>query len=241
MTASPEAPRSRLLLSVIIPVYNEIDTIGEILTRVRRQRVDNVDIEMLVVDDGSTDGTGRFLEANPDLYDVLLTNPRNLGKGGAIKHGLTRASGAYILFQDGDLEYDPDDYRDLLAPVMKYDADVVMGSRFLAPKWTRVSYFWHKLGNKLLTAWFDLLYNTTWTDVYSCYLLFRSDLLRPDELRTMRWQQQAEILGKICLRARRLYEVPITYAGRSYDEGKKLPWHSFIGVTLTMLRVRVFH
>ena len=149
-----------------------------------------------------------LLEDDPALYDILLKNSRNLGKGGAVKRGLEVASGDYILFQDADLEYDPNDYADLLAPVLRFDADVVLGSRFAAPKWTRVFYFWHKLGNLVITTWFNLLYNTTWTDVYSCYLMFRRDLIKAGELRRMGWDQHAEILGKSLPEGRKILRSP---------------------------------
>lgn len=233
--------RLPIRLSVIVPVYNEIATIAEILGKVRTQKIDDVDIGIVVVDDGSTDGTREFLDENPELYDVLLKNPENLGKGGAVKRALAAATGEYVLFQDADLEYDPSEYARLLTPVLRFGADVVMGSRFLAPTWTRVSYFWHKVGNKIITTWFNMLYNTTWTDVYSCYLMFRRDLVPPESLRTMRWQQHAEILGKACLRGERFYEVPISYNGRSYDEGKKIRWYHTLVVLFTVLRVRIFH
>ncbi len=227
-------------LSIIVPVYNEIATIEEILRRVRAQVIDDVQFEVVVIDDGSTDGTRQLLDKNPSLYDVFLKNPRNLGKGGAVKEGLTAATGDYVLFQDADLEYDPSEYSKLLTPVTRFRADVVMGSRFLAPAWTRIFYFRHKVGNLVITTWFNLLYNTTWTDVYSCYLLFRRDLVMSQKLRTTGWEQHAEILALSCLRGERLYEVPISYNGRSYDEGKKIQWYHFFRIFLTMVRVRVF-
>ena len=226
-------------LSVIVPAYNEIPTIEKILTRIREQKIQDVEIEIVVVDDGSTDGSREFLSENPSLYDTLLENPQNLGKGGAVKRAIEVSSGEYILFQDADLEYDPADYGKLTFPVLNFEADVVMGSRFLAPAWTRIFYFWHKVGNGVITNWFNLLYNTTWTDVYSCYLMFRSNLLRADELQTVGWEQHAEILGKVCLRGTRCYEVPISYDGRSYDEGKKIRWYHMLPVLSTMMRVRL--
>jgi len=226
-------------LSVIVPAYNEIATIEKILTRIREQKIQDVEIEIVVVDDGSTDGSREFLSENPSLYDTLLENPQNLGKGGAVKRAIEVSSGEYILFQDADLEYDPADYGKLTFPVLNFEADVVMGSRFLAPAWTRIFYFWHKVGNGVITNWFNLLYNTTWTDVYSCYLMFRSNLLRADELQTVGWEQHAEILGKVCLRGTRCYEVPISYDGRSYDEGKKIRWYHMLPVLSTMMRVRL--
>ena len=226
-------------LSVIVPAYNEIATIEKILTRIREQKIQDVEIEIVVVDDGSTDGSREFLSENPSLYDTLLENPQNLGKGGAVKRAIEVSSGEYILFQDADLEYDPADYGKLTFPVLNFEADVVMGSRFLAPAWTRIFYFWHKVGNGVITNWSNLLYNTTWTDVYSCYLMFRSNLLRADELQTVGWEQHAEILGKVCLRGTRCYEVPISYDGRSYDEGEKIRWYHMLPVLSTMMRVRL--
>ena len=229
-----------LKVTVIVPAYNEVKSIGEILGRVRAQKIENVELEVIVVDDASTDGTREFLEKNPALYDLLLTNPENLGKGGSVKKALARATGGYVLFQDADLEYDPADYAQLLYPVLNFKADVVMGSRFLAPKWVRVSYFWHKIGNLSITFWFNLWNNTTWTDVYSCYLIFRRDLVSPQDLRTTRWQQHAEILGTACNRGRRCFEVPISYNGRTYAEGKKIRWYHVVTVLFTIARVKLF-
>ena len=228
-------------LSVVVPVYNEVATIGEVLQRARAQEVTNVVIEIIVVDDGSIDGTRDFLDRNPHLYNILLKNPKNLGKGGAVKNALQVATGDYVLFQDADLEYDPTEYQDLLFPVLRFDADVVIGTRLTGTKWTRVYYFWHKVGNTIITTWFNILYGTTWTDVYSCYLLFRRDLVPVESLCTMGWQQHAEILAKACLRGKKFYEVPVSYNGRTYEEGKKIHWYHALTVLLTILRFRIFH
>ena len=227
-------------LSVIVPVYNEINTIARILKKVKSQNVDKVSIEVVVVDDGSNDGTREFLDANTDLYDIYHKNPENLGKGGAVKEALKRATGDYILFQDADLEYDPDDYKMLLEPVIKFNADVVIGSRFLAPKWTKVFYFWHKIGNIFITTYFNILFNTTWTNVFSCYLMFRKSLIEPEQLRTKGWEQHAEILGKVCKRGKIFYEVPITYNGRTFEEGKKIKWYHLFKVFITIFAVKLF-
>lgn len=239
--AESQTQKKSIRLTVIVPAYNERTTIGEILHKVRTQKINGAEIEIVVVDDGSNDGTREFLDENPYLYDLFLKNPRNLGKGGSVKRALEATSGDYVLFQDADLEYNPADYKMLLTPVFNFEADVVMGSRFLAPSCTRVFYFWHKVGNKIITTWFNMLYNTTWTDVYSCYLLFKRDLVSPEELRTMRWQQHAEILGKACLRGKQFYEVPISYNGRSFEEGKKIQWYHTLVVLFTMLKVRILH
>ncbi len=227
-------------LSVLIPAYNEEATIIEILEAVNAQSIDGVRLEVIVVDDGSKDRTVELLEANPGLYAKLIKQPRNGGKGAAVKAGLQQASGDYVLFQDADLEYDPADYARLLKPALTFDADVVMGSRFVAPEFTRVSYFWHKVGNRFITLMFNVFNNTTFTDVYSCYLLFRRTLVDPDNLKTAGWEQHAEILSKAVAAGKAFYEVPISYRGRTYDEGKKIRAHHAISVIWTIIRMRLF-
>ncbi|MBH63959.1 MAG: glycosyltransferase [Alphaproteobacteria bacterium] len=222
-------------LSVIVPAYNEEATIVELLERVRRQRIEGTELEIILVDDCSVDGTRALIESRPDLYDQFVALPENLGKGGAVKAGLEAASGTFVIFQDADLEYNPSDYVQMMMPVLEHDADVVLGSRLLAPPYTRVHYFWHKVGNRLLTLSFNLVNNTTFTDIYSCYLLFRKNLLDPAELRTRGWEQQAEILANLARRGDVLYEVPISYHGRTYEEGKKIRAKHAIKVLWTIL------
>ncbi len=239
MTTTTQPSDPILIVSIVIPVYNEIDTIKSILESVQEQDIRNVQLETIVVDDGSDDGTRDILENIPHLYDHLILNPVNLGKGGAVREGLRASSGEFVLFQDADLEYDPIEYEKLFAPVLNFDADVVMGSRFLAPQWTKVFYYYHKLGNNLICTLFNLFFNTTWTDIYSCYLLYRKRLIDPDQLQTNGWNQQAEILGKLCKKELQLYEVPISYNGRSYKEGKKIRWYHTIKVIYTIIIVRL--
>jgi glycosyltransferase involved in cell wall biosynthesis len=226
-------------LTVLVPTYNEEATILGILKRVGEQKIDGINIEVVVVDDGSTDNTLELLEQNPDLYAKLIKRPLNGGKGAAVKTGLMEATGDYVLFQDADLEYDPAEYEKLLAPVLNFDADIVMGSRLVASPCTRVSYFWHKLGNRLITLVFNILNNTTFTDVYSCYLLFRRELIDPKELRAEGWEQQAEILSRAVAGAKSMFEVPISYYGRTYAEGKKIKAHHAITVLWTIVVRRV--
>lgn len=225
-----------LKVSILIPVYNEQATILACLERVRAQAVNGVTFELVVVNDGSKDETLGRLKSRPDLYDKLVDRPRNGGKGAAVQDGLRAASGDFILFQDADLEYDPGDYAALLAPVVEHGAEVVMGSRFVAPKQTRVFYFWHRLGNNFITLLFNLVNNTTFTDIYSCYLIFKKTLVDADGLATFGWEQQAEILTKAVKASRIWYEVPINYHGRSYEEGKKIRAHHVIPVLLTILK-----
>jgi len=229
-----------LKLSIIVPVYNEEATIVEILEMVRAQEFDGVETEFVVVVDGSKDATVALLEANPDLYSHLIKLPRNGGKGAAVKAGLGQASGDYVLFQDADLEYSPEDYAKLLKPVLAFDADLVMSSRFAAPEFTRVAYFWNKVGNLLITLFFNVLNNTTFTDIYSCYMLFRRDLVPAGGLRRMGWDQHAEILSIARKNAQNIYEVPISYHGRTFKEGKKIRAHHVFGVLRTIFYCRFF-
>ena len=227
-----------LRVSIIVPAYNEEKTILDLLNEVKRQTVDGIEFETIVIDDGSKDGTLRLLKANPQLYDVLLTQP-NGGKGAAVLAGLKRASGQYILFQDADLEYSPSHYPILLFPVQKFGADIVIGSRFMTAQYTRVQFYWHKLGNQAITRLFNILFNTTFTDIYSCYLCYRRDLVRPEELLSKGWEQHAEILCRATKRAKILYEVPISYHGRSYEEGKKIKPHHALAVIWMIIRRRL--
>ena len=228
-----------ITVSIIIPAYNEEATIIDLLACVAEQNVDGVEFEVIVIDDGSTDQTVEILEARPELYGKLIKQPVNGGKGAAVKAGLAEAMGDYILFQDADLEYDPADYSKILQPVLRFNADVVMGSRLVASPITRVSYFWHKIGNHLITFIFNIFNNTTFTDVYSCYLLYRRSMVNAGELKTEGWEQHAEILSKAVSRGKEFYEVPISYYGRTYDEGKKIRSHHAVVVIWTILKMRL--
>ncbi len=221
-------------ISIIIPAYNEEATVIQLLESVASQQVDNFTFEVIVIDDGSKDRTVELLETRPELYTTLIKQPKNGGKGAAVKSGLAEASGEFILFQDADLEYDPSDYAALLFPVRKFDADVVMGSRFIAPDFMRVSYFWHKVGNRIITLLFNMLNNTSFTDIYSCYLMYRRNLLDPNDLTTTGWEQHAEILSRTVTKTQDIYEVPVSYHGRSYKEGKKIKAHHIIAVFWTI-------
>ena len=226
-------------VTILIPAYNEEATIIQLLERVSAVSVENFSLEVLVIDDGSADKTVELLEARPDLYTKLIKRAHNGGKGAAVIDGLTEATGDYILFQDADLEYDPGEYHKLFAPVTKFGADVVIGSRFIAPEYTRISYFWHKFGNRVLTFIFNILNNTTFTDIYSCYLMYRRDLVDPKSLKTMGWDQHAEILSTAVYAGKAFYKVPVSYHGRGYEEGKKIRAQHGIGVIRTIIRKRL--
>ena len=227
-------------LSIIIPAFNEEKTIIELLNKVNDVIIDGVEKEIIVIDDFSSDNTLSLLERHNFLYQKLIKLDKNSGKGSAVKKGLFSATGDYILFQDADLEYDPKDYQKLLEPVLRFNADLVIGSRLSASQLTRVYYFWHKFGNKFITFIFNILNNTTFTDIYSCYLLFKSNLLNPKNLVTCGWEQQAEILSKIVAKGESFYEVPINYYGRTYEEGKKIRSYHAIAVLLTIFTKKFF-
>ena len=223
-------------VSIIIPAYNEEKTIISLLENVSSQVIVDTKLEIIVIDDCSSDGTYKLLQENPALYTKLCHHIVNQGKGAAVCTGLQHASGDYILFQDADLEYDPIDYEKLLMPVKDLNADIVMGTRMSGALCSRVHYFWHKIGNHALTLFFNILNNTTFTDVYSCYLLYRKDLVDVNQLMTRGWEQHAEILTKAVGKAKRIYEVPIHYYGRSYDEGKKIRWYHTMSVLCAELK-----
>jgi len=227
----------RLSLSIVIPAYNEERTILEVLRSISSCTPQYVDKEVIVVNDGSSDSTVDVLKNNPHLFDKLISLEKNQGKGAAVRRGLQEASGEYILFQDADLEYDPSHYTDLIKPVQTFDADLVIGSRLIGGTYTRVHYFWHKVGNKFITLIFNLLNNTTFTDIYSCYVLFRRKLLNPYQLKTNGWQQQAEILTKVVNNSssKVWFEVPIGYNGRTYEQGKKIRAHHTASVIYSIV------
>jgi glycosyltransferase involved in cell wall biosynthesis len=227
-------------ISVIVPAYNESATIIQILREVAAQSVEGCQFEVIVIDDGSKDGTVALLEAHPGLYTRLIKQPRNGGKGAAVLAGLNAATGDYILFQDADLEYTPSEYAVLLYPVLHFGAEIVMGSRFMAPKYTRVQYYSHKLGNNFITFMFNIFYNMSFTDIYSCYLMYKKSLIDPQTLKTRGWEQHAEILSRAVAKARVIYEVPISYHGRSYEEGKKIRWYHAWSVVRTIIGMRLF-
>ena len=225
-------------ITIIIPVYNEINTIKVLLQKVINTKVEK---QIIVVDDFSTDGTREVLIENfKNKIDKLVLHKKNLGKGSAIISAKSYISGDFVIIQDADLEYDPNDYKKLLEPVLLFKADLVIGSRLSASQLTRVYYFWHKMGNKLITLLFNILNNTTFTDIYSCYLVFKSDLVKPEKLLTAGWEQQAEILSMVISKGKSFYEVPINYYGRTYDEGKKIRARHAFAVLLTILKKKFF-
>lgn len=224
---SPEEGGSRPLLSIVVPLYNERYLIAELLRRVLEAPAHrDVDFDILVVDDGSTDGSGeivaRMAAENPQIR--LLVQPENRGKGAAVRRGIQEARGDMILIQDADLEYDPRDYGRLLRPVFEDGADAVYGSRFLAADRRRVLYFRHTLGNRLITFLSNLFTDLNLTDVETCYKLVRAPLLKSIPLRSNDFRLEIELTAKLAKRNSAIFEVPISYVGRTYQEGKKIGW-----------------
>ena len=223
MTKAPSAaPVGLRLLSVVVPVYNESKTVSAVIDRIRATKLP---IELIVVDDGSTDGTPAVLERERDRIDRLILLERNRGKGAALKAGFKVATGDIVIIQDADLEYDPDDYVELLQPIVKANADLVLGSRLTGAKPQRAYYYWHYVGNRLITFIARVLYNTTLSDIYTCYKMFRRELLDGLDIKSDGFEFDAEFLAQLLKRPLVVYEVPISYHGRSFAEGKKIRWH----------------
>jgi len=221
---------NNILISILIPSFNEEKTILNILNRISKTIDSSINYEVVIINDGSTDNTLKLLEQNKNLYNQLITYERNYGKGNAIKKGLEASKGKYIFFQDADLEYDPIDINKFTKLINRFEPDLIIGSRLNYSEYTRSHNILNKFGNKLITLIFNLFYNTTFTDIYSCYACFKKDLLNEKNLKTKGFEQHAEILCKVIKKGKKFYEVPISYNGRTHDEGKKIKFYHIFSV-----------
>ena len=225
-------------ISVVMPVYNEINTIQEIISRVQAVPLEK---EIIIVDDASTDGTIRKLNDINKKYENLkiFYQERNQGKGAALRKGFDSASGDIIIIQDADLEYDPKDYPILLEPILDGRADVVYGSRFLSGP-HRVLLFWHFVANKFLTLLSNVINNLNLSDMETCYKVFRREVWENIHTRSNRFGFEPEFTAKVAKKRYRIYEVPISYNGRTYDEGKKIGWKDAVKAVFVILFARFF-
>ncbi len=235
-------PQRDTLLSIVIPVYNELMTLPVILDRVRQAQLPpGIRKEIIIVDDASTDGTRQLYPDLQDKVDRILLQKKNQGKGAAIRRGIKEATGEFLIIQDADLEYDPNEYSDLLRPLLEDKADVVYGSRFHGAHGRRVLYFWHTIGNKLLTLVSNMFTDLNLTDMETCYKMFRRSILEDVEIQQNRFGFEPEITAKLALKRARFYEVGISYDGRTYDEGKKIGFRDALNALYCIIRYNLLH
>ena len=228
-----------LLISILVSVYNEEKTILDVLKRLSDIKKFGHSIEVIVINDGSSDNSEKIINENKHLIDKLISNETNRGKGYSIKKGLESSNGKYIIFQDADLEYDPNDFLKFFKLIEKFNPDLIIGSRLNYSDYTRSYNILNKFGNKLITFLFNIIYNTTFTDIYSCYACFKKDLLNINSLKTVGFEQHAEILCKVVKKGKKFYEVPINYNGRNYEEGKKIKFYHIFGVIFQIIIGRI--
>ena len=225
--------------SIIVPVYNEDETILTVLQKLNNLKKFYQNIQIIVINDGSKDNSLDILENNKSFFDILINNPTNRGKGNAVKKGLEVADGDYITFQDADLEYDPSDFKKFLNLINMVEPDLIIGSRFNYADYSRSHYILNKIGNKFLTFLFNIIYNTTFTDIFSCYACFKKNLLNNETLKTDGFEQHAEILCRVVKNGKKFYEVPINYNGRSHNDGKKIKFYHIFSVIYQILVGRI--
>jgi len=223
-------------LSIVIPVYNERNTIKEILRRVKQVDLGDLEREIIIVDDNSQDGTRNILAMEEDSITRVIYHTQNRGKGAAVRSGYKAATGDLIVVQDADLEYDPEDFPKLLEPILKGKAQVVYGSRFTGPRKNML--FWHYVGNRFLALTTNVLFNTTLSDMETCYKLMTREVLDSLDLKSDHFDIEPEITAKILKQRIRIFEVPISYAGREMEEGKKITWRDGFPALWTLVKYR---
>ena len=226
-------------VSIIIPCYNEHKTIAQIVNKILNQT--KIEKEIIIIDDCSTDGTKEILQKNINSkVDKIIYNEKNFGKGFCIKKGVEISSGQIVLIQDADLEYDPSDYNKILKPIFEGNADVVYGSRFVGSEEKRVLFYWHSVGNYLLTTLSNIFSNLNLTDMENCYKAFKSDLIKSINLEEERFGFEPEITAKIAKKKVRIFEVGVKYFGRTYSEGKKITWRDGFSALRCIIKYNLF-
>lgn len=224
-------------ITVLIPIFNEVNTLKIILQKVEEANFCGLEKEVILIDDFSTDGTREILKEFENKYPIFY-HDKNMGKGAALRTGFEHMTGDIVVIQDADLEYEPEDYEPLIQLILNGKADVAYGSRLSGGKPSRSFMFTHLLGNKLLTLMTNVLYNTTLTDMETCYKAFKTDFIKGIEIKSNRFDFEPEITAKVLKRGARLYELPISYYGREYDEGKKITWKDGVHAILALIKFR---
>lgn len=226
-------------ISIIIPIFNEEKYVKNVLDKINNLNIwkeQSYLSEIIVINDGSTDGSLKILEQNPSLYTLLINCEKNKGKGHAIKEGILKSTGDYILFQDADNEYDPGDYSKFILCAEKFNADFVIGNRFNYDRYIRSHNFLNKIGNWLITFLFNIINNTTFSDIYCCYVLFKKDLIEIEKIRSIGFEQHAEILCNLKKNGSKFYEVPVNYNGRTISEGKKIRFYHIAAIFYQIIK-----